>query len=227
LLPENPYDGDYAFWSNKGDESDMRLTHTFDFTSVSDNITLSYWTWYDIEVGYDYAYLLVSEDGNQWDIIQTPLSTIENPTGNNYGWGYNGVSGSWIEEKIDLSSYAGKQVDIRFEYVTDAAVNGEGFLIDQVSIPAIGYETSFEENDGGGVAEGFIRISNPLPQVFAVSLVSLTTQPQIEKVDIKSANINQIPVQISNDGDLLVVISGTTRYTRQLAYYRYRLVETQ
>ena len=35
-------------------------------------------------------------------------------------------------EEVDLSQFAGKKVQIRFEYITDAAINGEGFLLDDV-----------------------------------------------------------------------------------------------
>jgi immune inhibitor A len=35
LVPVNPYSGAYDFWSNKGDKSDMTLTHEFDFTDIN------------------------------------------------------------------------------------------------------------------------------------------------------------------------------------------------
>ncbi|HEX2696667.1 MAG TPA: hypothetical protein VHM28_03100, partial [Anaerolineales bacterium] len=63
VLPADPHSGKYAFWSNKGDESDMTLTHDFDFTNVSGSIEFDYWTWYDLEKGYDYLYLEASTDG--------------------------------------------------------------------------------------------------------------------------------------------------------------------
>jgi len=53
--------------------------------------------------------------------------------------GYNDVTDGWIEESVDLSDYSGKKIWLRFEYVTDAAVNGEGFFLDDVSVDAIGY----------------------------------------------------------------------------------------
>src|SRR4029453_4630305 len=43
LLPENPHSGQYAFWSNKGNESNMRLTQEFDFTKTTGPIQLTYW----------------------------------------------------------------------------------------------------------------------------------------------------------------------------------------
>ena len=66
-LPADAHSGKYAFWSNKGDSSDMTLTRSFDFTEVNGPIEFSYWTWYDIEKGYDYVYLEASTDGQAVD----------------------------------------------------------------------------------------------------------------------------------------------------------------
>ncbi len=60
-------------------------------------------------------------------------------------------------------------MQLRFEYITDAAVNGEGFMIDDVSIPEIGYFTDFEADAGGWEPAGFARIQNVLPQTFRIS----------------------------------------------------------
>lgn len=171
LLPVDPYSGAYAFWSNKGDESDMTLTRPFDFTGISGPITFTYWTWYDLENDYDYLYLEASRDGQHWQMLVTPSGTAEDPSGNSFGWGYNGVSGGWIQESVDLSQFAGQKISLRFEYVTDAAVNGEGFLLDDLVIPEIGYRTDFEADDGGWQAAGFVRIQNSLPQTFRLALI--------------------------------------------------------
>ncbi len=72
---------------------------------------------------------------------------------------------------VDLSDYAGKEIQLRFEYITDAAVNGEGFLLDDVSIPAIDYFSDFETDLGGWQPEGWVRIQNRLPQTFELSLI--------------------------------------------------------
>lgn len=227
VLPVDPYSGEFAFWSNKGDDSDMTLTRTFDFTDHDGSITLSYWTWYDIEKDYDYLYLEASLDGENWEILSTPSGTTENPTGANYGWGYTGLSGgspAWIQENVDLSRYSGQEVQLRFEYITDAAVHGEGLLLDDVSIPEIGYFVDFEEDDGGWEAAGFVRLQNVLPQSFRIALISKERNTTVEKLDISSDNTLNIP--ISFDGGLdevVLVVSGTTRYTRQPATYRFNL----
>lgn len=220
LLPEDPHSGDYAFWSNQGDESQMTLSRSFDLTQVNGPVELKYWTWYDIETDYDYLYLQASEDGENWTLLEPPACTSENPTGANYGCGYNGVSGEWIEEKVDLSAYAGKQVWLRFVYVTDAAVNGEGMLIDDVSIPAIGYQIDFELDEGGWQAAGFARIQNRLPQSFRLSLILEGDQTKVETLEWEPGNTLEVPIDFDAYQSVTLVISGTTRFTRQPAMYR-------
>jgi immune inhibitor A len=228
LLPESAHSGDYSFWSGKGDESDMTLTRTFDFTAVTAPITLSYWTWYDIEEDYDYVFLTASVDGEHWDILTTPSGTGEDPTGGNYGWGYNGLSGGspeWIQESVDLSQYAGQKVQLRFEYVTDAAVNGEGFLLDDLAIPAVEYFTDFEEDDGGWFGAGFVRVANILPQTFRLALITKGSMTDVKYIALDSENSLEIPFEIGGDVDeVILVVVGTTRYTRQLASYQFQFL---
>jgi immune inhibitor A len=220
LLPEDPYSGSYAFWSNKGDDSDMTLTHEFDFSTVSGPVTLSFRTWYDLEEDYDYIYLEVSEDGEVWKIMNTPSGTSEDPSGNSYGWGYNNVTDGWIQEDIDLSEYAGKKIFVRFEYVTDAAVNGEGMLIDDVSVEAINYFTDFETDEGGWTADGFVRVQNVLPQTLRLALIKQGQTTTVEMIQINEDQTAEIPISIGGDVDsVTLVVSGTTRFTRGEANY--------
>ncbi len=228
VLPVDPYSGEYAFWSNKGDESDMRLTHTFDFTNVSGPLTLSYRTWYDLEVDYDYLYLLVSEDGGQtWKFLITPSGTAEDPSGNSYGWGYNSLSGGgdtpeWIEEQVDLSQFAGKKVQLRFEYVTDAAVYAEGFLLDDVSIPEAGYFSDFEQDNGGWEAEGWVRVRNALPQTYRLTLITKGRDTTVSYILVNVDGTATIPLTFDGSvQEVTLLVSGTTRFTRQVATYEF------
>jgi len=170
------HSGKYLWWSNRGDDSDMTLTREFDLTGVQ-KATLEYWCWYDIEEDWDYAYVEVSPDGGKtWEILTTPSGTPENPNGNSFGWGYTGQSdggskAEWIQETVDLTPYAGKRVLVRFEYITDDAVNRPGFALDDVSVPEIGYFSDFEADGGGWEAAGFARHANVLPQRWLVQLV--------------------------------------------------------
>jgi immune inhibitor A len=223
LLPAaaDAYSGLYAFWSNKGDESNMTLTRAFDFSEISGPIDISYYTWYDIEDDYDYLYLVASTDGGEtWQILITPSGTGENPSGNSYGWAYNGKSNGWIRETVDLSQFAGQEVLLRFEYVTDAAVHGEGFLVDDISIPAIDYFTDFESDDGGWEAAGFARIQNQLPQTFTLVLIYRGSDTRVEKLELPADQVIEIPVSIGGEvSEIILTVSGTTRFTREVGVY--------
>ena len=219
LLPADPYSGEYAFWSNKGDESDMTLTREFDFTGVSGPIELSFRTWYDIEEDWDYVYIQVSEDGEKWEIITTPSGTDKDPSGNSYGWGYTGATSDWIEEKVDLSQYAGKKISVRFQYVTDAAINGEGFMVDDISVEAAGYSSDLEADEGGWAAKGFVRVQNVLPQTFGLTLIK-TSDSSVTRIQLNADQTAEIQLSLKSGEKAYLVVSGLTRFTRELGAYQ-------
>ena len=219
LLPVDPYSGQYAFWSNKGDDADMTLTREFDFTHISGPIELSFRTWYDIETDWDYLYLEISEDGEAWQIITTPSGSATDPSGNSYGWGYTGSTPDWIEEKIDLSQYAGRKIFVRFEYVTDAGISREGLLLDDVKVDAAGYSSDFEADDGGWAAEGFVRIQNVLPQTFGLALIK-TSDSSVTMIPLNEDQTANIPISLKPGEKVYLVVSGTTRFTRELGAYQ-------
>ncbi len=229
LLPQDPHSGRFAFWSNKNDESDTTLTQTFDLTNYSGPLSFSYWAWYDIENGWDYAYLEASTDGVNWQILSTPSGTSTDPQGNSYGWGYTGASGGgsspvWIHETVDLSQFAGKNLSLRFEYVTDSNVTGEGFLLDDLSIPEIGYTTGFEKDDAGWQADGWARIQNVLPQSYGVALITEGDNTSVQNITLSPDISADIPFTIgSGVDDVILVVTGTTRFTRELAPYRFSI----
>ena len=218
-----PKEGSHYVWSNMVDSADVKMTREFDFTNLTGKIDLSYDAWYDLEPDYDYAYLLASTDGKNWLMIHTSSCTETNTTGNNFGCGYNGNSSGWIHEDVDLSQFAGKKVDLRFEYITDEGVTGEGLVLDAVTIPQLNYQTGFETGDGGWQLDGFTRIENQIPQSFLVALIYGTgAQTVIEKFATKPGQ--QLTFSIDpamNGSNITLVVSGSTRYTRQMADYHF------
>jgi immune inhibitor A len=224
VVPIDAYSGEYFFWSNRGDEANTTITRSFDFTDHDGPLTLSYFTWYDLEADYDYIYLEISEDGETWQILDTPSGTSEDPSGNSYGWGYNGASNGWVQESVDLSAYSGKQVQIRFEYVTDAAVNGEGMVIDDIAIPEIGYYTDFEGGEDGWQANGWVRMNNAIPQTYRLSLITYGNNIEIIPVLIESDQSAEVDFEIGDGVEhVVLVISGNSRFSRQKAAYRIQI----
>jgi hypothetical protein len=161
-----------------------------------------------------------SADGETWEILTTPSGTADNPSGNSYGWGYTGSTGDWIQERIDLSQFAGQAIQIRFEYVTDAAVHEEGFLLDDVQIDAIDYQEDFESGNGGWEAAGFVRIENILPQTYGLSLITRGDTVTVTPIELSPDQTAAVPLSLSAGEDAVLIVTGTTRFTRIPAQYQ-------
>lgn len=228
VINNQPHSGQFEWYSHRGDDTNTRLTRIFDLRQVK-TATLNYWTWFDIERDWDYGYIEISTDGGHtWQILPTPHSSSQNPSGNAYGPGYTGVSGGgsdpvWLPESINLTPYAGQEVQIRFEYVTDDAVNRPGWAIDDISLPEIGFTDAAETGDNGWQAEGFVRMDNILPQKFLVQLIEMGQTVTVRRLPLDNTNHGQIA--ISGLGSTLnravLVISGLTPVTTEPASYQY------
>jgi immune inhibitor A len=163
-----------AWWSNRGDNLDSRLTRRLDLSGVEE-ATLRFSAWYDIEDRFDFAYVSVSRDsGRTWHILPGLHTTSDNPTGNGYGPGWTGSSGGdWVDEEVDLTPFAGSEILLRFEYATDQSYNGQGFAFKDMRIPQLGLDEP-GALDGAWVAEGWVRVDAPIPERWNVRLVRRT-----------------------------------------------------
>ena len=237
LVDNEAHSGSYQWWSNRGDESDTTLTHAFDLTGL-EQATLQAWLWYDIEEDYDYAYVEVSTDGGQtWDILPGKYTTDYNPSGNSFGHAYTGKSGveasaseasdakpQWVLEEMDLTPYAGQQILLRFEYITDDAYNSPGFCVDDISIPELGYHYDAEDDDGW-VALGFIRTDNTLPQRYLVQLIELGAETRVRQIELDEAQRGQLVIEGFGDEveRAVLVVSALAPKTTELAGYQYSI----
>lgn len=219
VVPVDAVSGDHFLWSNRGDVSNPFITYAFDLTSVH-NPVMEYSVWYDIETDYDYGYVMVSTDGKRWEFLSSDRMTSESPAGNNLGVGYTGTTGEgeWIRESIDLSGYAGQKIFVRFEVVTDSAVNGFGMAIDNLAIPEIGFSCDFEDGNCGAVEmNGFVVTDNRLPQKYAVNV--LVEDENGDLLEVRSYEVwgdsgfrLKVP-DISGMERVWISVSGLTRYT--------------
>ena len=227
LVDNEPHSGKYEWWSNRGDVSNMTLTREFDLTDL-DAATLEFWTWYDIEDDYDYAYAEASIDGGQtWHILSGEHTTESNPYGNSFGHAYTGVSGGgerpvWISEEIDLTPYVGQRALVRFEYITDDAYNDPGFCVDDISIPELGYAYD-AESDGGWEAEGFIRSTNIVPQEWLVQVIAFGADTTVLKMELGDEQAGGLVLEdFGTDTERAVlVISALAPATTETASYEY------
>ena len=229
LVDTTAHSGRYFWWSNRGDDSDMMLTRAFDLSDVSE-ATLEFWTWYDAEEDWDYAYVEISTDGGEtWEVLTTPSGTGTNPNGNSFGWAYTGRSGGgaaaeWIQERIDLSPYAGQEVVVRFEYITDDAVNRPGLVLDDIAIPEIDYFSDFEKDADGWEPAGFIRHANVLPQRWLVQLILFGRETTVQRLELNEDQTGEWVIPLEGRTDRAVItISGLAPVTTEMGSYSYEI----
>ncbi len=164
LIDTTAPSGEWLMYSNKADNSDTTLTRAFDLSGVT-SATLNYRVWVYLEEFWDYGYLTVSnDDGATWQTLSTEHTTPENPHETAYGAGYTGQSFVWWNESVSLDAYAGQQILVRFEVLTDDSISQPGMAIDDVAIPEISYSEDFENGGGDWQAAGWLRTDNRLPQ---------------------------------------------------------------
>lgn len=74
------------------------------------------------------------------------------PTGSTGGewWAASGNSGGWQQWSVDLSAYAGGQVEVSIAYISDWATQGLGVFVDDIVVSTGAGTTSFEGTDTGG-----------------------------------------------------------------------------
>jgi immune inhibitor A len=222
--------GTYAWWSNRGDDSDSTLTRAFDLRDAS-TATLHFSTWYDIEDGWDYAYVEASADGGKtWKVLPGQYTTDKNPVGNAFGVGWTGISGGgeqpkWVAEQVDLTPFAGKEVLLRFQYVTDDAVNNAGFMLDDISIPELGYQDDGERGPAGWEAAGWVLTDNTLSEDWLVQLIEVGKRDvRIERMEVGADGKGQLNLDnLGNLNEAVLAISALAPVTTEKATYNYTI----
>jgi Zn-dependent metalloprotease len=135
-----------SLYSGSGDNLDNIIItkNNIDLKSVS-SATLSFSTKYEIESNYDFVYIWISSDGGiTWDF--PPLSS------------YTGSQSEWTNESISISAYAGKDILLAFEYVTDEHLSLDGFYLDNIKVDTndgIKFQDDFENGSDKWNITGF------------------------------------------------------------------------
>ena len=221
LLSTMPRSGQCAWWSNRADESITTLARTFDLSEAEQAI-LSYWTWYDIEPHYDYATVEASTDGGQhWHILSTPSGTDVDPYGNNPGWSYTGRSAGWIQEEVDLSDYAGQEIFVRFSYITDEAITGEGLLLDGISLLEGQHNDSMEAGTDGWRAQGFLLTDGRVRQRYLALLIGGEQGQPVERLPFEESQNGEwtVPLGSAEVHEPVLVVAAMAPLTAQSTRY--------
>jgi hypothetical protein len=139
-LADSP-EGDYQ--SNV--ESYARLFPSFDLTTA-ENASVAFMARYNLEAGYDYCYLQISTDNENWVNIET----------------FNGIS-DWEFHDISLNDYLGEEISFRFLFYSDQSVEEEGIYIDDFRVYAGSHDVSSDQFTLSPVNEFMLYQNYPNP----------------------------------------------------------------
>ncbi|HYG52386.1 MAG TPA: M14 family zinc carboxypeptidase [Flavobacteriales bacterium] len=166
-LTESP-SGNYAAGANKSiTTTDITIPSTALFAQ------LSFYARWDIEDRYDYAQVLISNNGGT---TYLPLcGKYTSPGSDNQDVNdplYDATMTDWVFEEMNLNAYIGQTVRVRLQFKSDAGVEKDGFYMDDLKIEII---------DPNSVAETAAEVNwrvwpNPADDVL---LVHATTQHDV------------------------------------------------
>jgi hypothetical protein len=201
--PFAPHTGDAYAYSQIGDVSYKRLSHTI--TVPAGGADLSFWTSRVTELDWDYVFVEAHTVGQDnwttladlnghtstdtgescpagWDTLHPQLDHYQTfsagppptctSTGTTGSWNAaTGDSGGWEQWDVDLSAYAGTQVEVSITYASDWSTQGLGVFIDDI-VSSTGEGTTSFEDDGDpldGWVAGGAPDSAPNPNDFEVT----------------------------------------------------------
>lgn len=225
LFDASPRVGEKVWFAPGVDDTHVQLAREFDLTNV-EQATLRFSTWYDLEEGYDFAYLSVSADeGTTWELLLP-----DHASAGEHGPAFNGLSseepdsvGGWLKESISLNPYVGRVITVRFEVLTDYETDsdglGRGFAIDDISIPEIAYSADVETGSGGWRADGFVQSGWQLPQHWAIQLIEGGPTPVVTTLDLNHMNQGRWELNIGKGGGVLAVVPLTPFIDEQATYW--------
>ena len=205
-------DGDFEWYSTPAlSESDVSLETTIDLSSYS-AATLTFDTFYNIEELWDYGFVQVSLDGDNWVSLENDYTTYDiDPDG--YPEielnlpGITGVSADWLTMSFNLNAYVGnQQVYLQFRYMTDWGLQEPGWWIDDISINS-------DVIDNADDVISFV-LPPPPPTEFMITIIGVDSLGEYSTDRMTTFNIeglNELTEALANymttDGTVLLIIN--------------------
>ncbi|MGE7225454.1 cadherin-like beta sandwich domain-containing protein [Paenibacillus sp. PDC88] len=136
--PGSAKTGQYVWATNlSGNYGDMENSFlsspAIDLSGLTNDFTVSWWMWADIEKDYDFFHVKVSKDGEELN-AQTPSY-----------YTFTGTTPGWIRASVKLdSSYAASDFRIHFQFTSDGINTMNGVYLDDLSISGVDF-AEFDE----------------------------------------------------------------------------------
>jgi len=116
----------------------------------------------------------------------------------------------------DVTSYAGQEILLRFQYITDDAVNGAGLCLRRISVPGV----QPDPITNGWAANGFILIDNRVAQDYIVQVIEMDEQNRVSVMKLDGSNDGEVSINAPQELNRLVVaVAALAPKTLQPATY--------
>ena len=166
--PSSVTDSPYGNYGNQV-TTYLRLVNPIDLSDAT-FARIIYYHKYDIENGWDYGYVQASSDGQNWITLKS----------------YTGAQLAWLPDTIDLSSFTGSNLWIRFLLITDYSVTRDGWYVDDImlqrDVPVgiqeepVHYQSSYSnvKVEFNTFAPDFVRIIANQPTTVVIDLYDVS-----------------------------------------------------
>ena len=140
-------DSPYSNYSNNALET-INLLNDINLSGYS-YAEINFNAKWNIESGYDYVQIEISNDGGaSWEPqcgkytrkgVETQEDALDEPV-------YDGNQSEWVNESILLTDYIDQEISIRFKLKSDGGLRRDGFYYDDFKIKALSSSLSSSEN---------------------------------------------------------------------------------
>jgi hypothetical protein len=178
------YSGTYEWYS----DADAWAWRSFyqTFSIPSGGATLNFYTFFEIEENWDYGYVEIHDlTTDQWYTLDAagtvdyvahaqdnPNTPVEREPTTYKAAGqwhaFTGTSGGWMPVSMDLTPFAGHDIDLYFTTWQDGAFTLQMMYVDDIAIPEIGFFDDVESGEDGWVTTGWYVTDGILANGFGV-----------------------------------------------------------
>ncbi len=185
-----PSSGDYEWYSGAAAWTWRSFHQTFDIPAGG--ATLEFMTFYEIELDWDYGYVEVYDyDTDEYTTLEAPGITVSTdpfsqdnpnvPAGREPRdylaagkWhAFTGSSGGWIPISMDLSPFAGHQIEIHFRLWQDGAFTLQNMYVDDISIPELSFFDDVESGEGDWETDGWYITNGMWDNDYEVTILTV------------------------------------------------------
>ena len=178
------YSGDFSLtdspngnYSNNIDKK-CKFSQILDLTEI-DELSVSFYTKFDIESDYDFCYFEVSTNpssSNEWDTIAS----------------FTGIS-DWQKQELNLNQYCGfSTIGFRFRMKSDGGVVGDGIYLDDFAI-------YYAEIISGNDSKEFQKISSTLQQNYPNPFfIESESRSNLTNISFSISENSLVDIQIFN-----------------------------